>query len=402
MRVAVIGTQPNPLYGGTYTAAASVLEAVNSYTGGHTLTIYDGNYLASLTRKTQPRWMRAARGIAGAVGIRPLISPVVQRLREARQTGATGFEQTAAWDGHFRELGIDVVWFVGPGPGVGSIPYFTTVWDLGHRQQPYFPEVTYTVHPWDARERLYRRTLPRASKVITGTEVGKSQIVSFYGVAPENVVVVPLPTPPPSQESDGTPSPELRDKYQLEDDFLFYPAQFWAHKNHVNLLLALDLLKRKAGVEINLVLTGTDQGNLSYVREEVTALGLSSQVHILGFIPVADIQGLYREAVALVYPSFFGPDNLPPLEAFARGCPVVASRVPGAEEQLGDAALLFNPADPDDIADAIQRVVYRDPQLRVELIQRGQRLASTRTPQAYVAQICRLFDEFAPIRRCWA
>jgi glycosyltransferase involved in cell wall biosynthesis len=148
------------------------------------------------------------------------------------------------------------------------------------------------------------------------------------------------------------------------------------------------------------VLTGSDKGNLNHVSKTIAALGLTSQVHMLGFVPEADLRELYREAVSLTFPSFFGPDNIPPLEAFALGCPVVAAAVPGSEEQLGKGALLFDPADPADIARAIMNV-HRDLRLRAELVQRGKEIASARSPKAYVGQICHILDAFAPIRRCW-
>jgi glycosyltransferase involved in cell wall biosynthesis len=109
---------------------------------------------------------------------------------------------------------------------------------------------------------------------------------------------------------------------------------------------------------------------------------------------------LYRAAFALTYPSFFGPDNLPPLEAFARNCPVAAACVPGAEDQLENAALFFTPSDPADIARAIL-TLYRDRELRTDLTRRGRALVTERTPTAYVARICQILDDLASIRRCW-
>src|SRR5256885_13294906 len=61
----------------------------------------------------------------------------------------------------------------------------------------------------------------------------------------------------------------------------------------------------------------------------------ADQVEIRDFAARDEVLALYRTAAALVFPTFFGPDNLPPLEAFAAGCPVLASRVEGADEQLG-------------------------------------------------------------------
>ena len=91
------------------------------------------------------------------------------------------------------------------------------------------------------------------------------------------------------------------------------------------------------------MLTGSDQGNLGYVKRIVASLGLSPQVHILGFVPRADVDRLYRAAFALIYPSFFGPDNLPPLEAFARNCPVAAASVPAPRTKLRRLGLVFHP-----------------------------------------------------------
>lgn len=79
---------------------------------------------------------------------------------------------------------------------------------------------------------------------------------------------------------------------------------------------------------------------------------------------------LYKKAVAVVMPTFFGPSNIPPLEAFALGCPLAISDVPGISEQVEEAGLLFDPNDTDDIAEKIYRI-WTDENLRQELIKKG-------------------------------
>jgi glycosyltransferase involved in cell wall biosynthesis len=224
--------------------------------------------------------------------------------------------------------------------------------------------------------------------------------VQYYGVNPDNVSVVPFPVPSFPSEDQRICSCDIREKYEIRGDFLLYPAQFWPHKNHINLLIALDLLKRKRGLAIQMVFTGSDQGNAGHVLGQINELRLHDQVRMLGFVPREDLRALYSKAFALTFVSFFGPDNLPPLEAFALGCPVIASRVSGAEEQLGDAALLFNPTDPEDLAAAIFSISH-DHNLRARLIQNGKEIATRRTSQAYIEQVCNILDDFEPIRRCW-
>ena len=302
---------------------------------------------------------------------------------------------------NIRDHEIDVVWFTNPPGAVVSVPYIATVWDLAHRARPYFPEVSVTGWDWPAREQAYRTVLPRASFVLTGAEAGKTEIVRSYGVDPDNVIVIPLPVPdfdPPT----ATPAEDtsIRRKYGIHGDFIMYPAQFWPHKNHINLLLALAHLKQHHNLVLHAVFTGSDKGNIAHVQQCIYELGLANEAHILGFVPRADLVALYRSALALVFPSYFGPDNLPPLEAFSLGCPVIASRVHGAEEQLGKGALLFNPSNPADIATQIL-ALRSDQGLRRQLLDNGARIASERTPQAYVARILDLLDGFALMRHCW-
>lgn len=179
---------------------------------------------------------------------------------------------------------------------------------------------------------------------------------------------------------------------------MFYPAQLWPHKNHVALLLAVSILRKEYGLIFPVVFVGSDMGNLKYVHHVVDELDLSAQVHYLGFVPRKDLLGLYRNAFALACMTFFGPDNLPPLEAFALGCPVIASNI--CHEQLGDAALLVDPKDEKQIADAIKQL-YDDPTLRDTLVSRGLARASKWTAEDFVRSISSLIDEFEPIRRCW-
>ena len=139
--------------------------------------------------------------------------------------------------------------------------------------------------------------------------------------------------------------------------------------------------------------------NLKCVQRIALDLKLHDAVHFLGFVSLEGLVWLYRQALALTHVTFFGPDNLPPLEAFALGCPVIASRVEGAEEQLGNAALLVDPSDEMQIAEAI-RCVCHGANLRVELVTKGKKRAKLFTGKEYVEAILQLLDTLAPMVRC--
>ncbi|NMG10050.1 glycosyltransferase family 1 protein [Brasilonema sp. UFV-L1] len=296
--------------------------------------------------------------------------------------------------------GIDIIWHLRPDCITMELPYITTVWDLQHRMQPYFPEVSIKGE-WNTREQAYATMLKRASFIITGTEAGKMEVERLYQVPEERIRVIPFPTPRFTLSTTLDDDQQIFQKYNLPQNYLFYPAQFWSHKNHAGLLLAVKWLKDKYNLIFPVVFTGSDKGNKEYIRKMADELELSKQVHFLGFVSQEDLTALYRNAFALTFVTFFGPDNLPPLEAFALECPVIASKVSGAQEQLGNAALLVDPKEPEQIALAIKSL-WDDTVLRQTLVERGLIRASKWTGKDYVKGVFSLLDEFAAIRRCWS
>ena len=159
-------------------------------------------------------------------------------------------------------------------------------------------------------------------------------------------------------------------QFRLPPNYIFYPAQFWSHKNHVRILRAILHLKQKYNLRLPVVFAGSDQGNESYIRQLVQTLQLDDQVFFLCHVSRPALRALYQNAFVLCYPSFFGPLNLPPLEAFALGCPVIAADIPGAKQELGDAAMLVNPANEFEIAEALKSV-RSDSAKRESLTARG-------------------------------
>jgi glycosyltransferase involved in cell wall biosynthesis len=278
-------------------------------------------------------------------------------------------------------------------------PYVLTVYDLNHRHQPEFPDVSANGE-WFLREEFFSRAIPRAFRVIVDSEVGKEDVLRFYNMREDRVKVLPYLPAYTSAGSKPTNEQPVLKKYGLQPGYLFYPAQFWPHKNHIILLLALKQLRETHNISIKLALSGKDEGNLAYIQSMVKRFGLESQVFFLGFVPDKDMPVLYRNALTLVFPSFFGPTNIPPLEAFELGCPVIAADVRGVKAQLGDSALLVDPASAGQWAEAIFRL-YSYPKLCDDLIQRGRNRVNQWKSEDYVRGMIGIFDELQPILRCW-
>ena len=136
------------------------------------------------------------------------------------------------------------------------------------------------------------------------------------------------------------------------------------------------------------------------MREAANLLEVSDRVRFTGFVGDAEIAELYRASLALVMPTYFGPTNLPPLEAFSLGVPVIYSDKPGLRDQVGDAALLVDLNDPGALAAAIVRI-QDDPSLRDCLVTEGKRQLFKVTDEARLATLCKVLSDFRSRRICW-
>ena len=254
-----------------------------------------------------------------------------------------------------------------------KIPYIMPVHDLQHRLNPQFPEVSAN-GIWEEREYFFANCIPNAEMILADSETGREDILKFYPSDGKKVKV--LPYPPPNYLRRNYSAEELgkiREKYHLPQRFLFYPANFWPHKNHKLIIQALNHMKINHRLKISVVFVGSNParyGEFDKVWELASKYGLKDQVYYHGYVPNKDIGVLYKLAEALVMPTFFGPTNIPYLEAFAVGCPVIGSDIRGIREQIGDAGLLVDPNSTESLATAILKI-WNDAGFRETLIRKG-------------------------------
>lgn len=296
---------------------------------------------------------------------------------------------------------IEICWFISTNAELVHVPFVYTVWDLEHRKQPFFPEISQSGWDWQKRENHYQTFLPQAAYVITGTEHGKNEICQLFNIVEERIRVIPLPTPQWVDRYSDTNTNNMLPLHHSNDPILFYPAQFWPHKNHITLLKSLKILLEEYNLRFHICLSGFDMGNKSYVQEFANKTGLSSMISFPGFLSHDALAYLYKKAAMLVFPSLFGPDNLPPLEAFAFGCPVIAATLYASHQHYGDAVILVDSTDEHQLADAIARV-YRDSDLRKKLIANGYIFAAQWKTKDYINAVYRVLDDFQPYRYCWS
>ena len=388
--------------GGAFTFQQSILNVLKKYDGQHEFIVFSDDYEDVGQKKLNSmsasiKFLKLQRFVPESDEnfLTRLLFKIPRKIKRSKL--CAGFDN--ALNKAVIDNKIELMWFATPAFEFVTVPYIYTVWDLQHRLQSYFPEVSVTGWTFDAREKRYGSVIPRAAYVIIGNQEGKRELMEFYAMPEQRIKTIPMPVPGFAFDKSVN-SVDLK-TYNITKQFLFYPAQFWPHKNHVLILLALKILKEKYNLDFDVVFTGSDKGNLDYIKNKAQELDLVFQVHFLNFVPIEVLKTLYRNAFALVFPSFFGPDNIPPLEAFALGCPVISANFMGAEFQLADAALLFDPKNEFELVQMIKKL-HEDSELRQSLINKGELLVKNYTSEKYLEGIIQTINEFEPIRRCWS
>ncbi|QIK36955.1 glycosyltransferase family 4 protein [Caldichromatium japonicum] len=267
------------------------------------------------------------------------------------------------------------------------VPALGVVHDLMHRYESRFPEVS-AFGLYQRRERHYRRLCRHTRGVLVDSEVGRRQLIESYHPPPGRVHVLPY-VAPAYMQVEATPA-GFDERYRLPERFIFYPAQFWEHKNHVRLLEALAMLRPELP-DLHLVFVGSAKNAYRRVLETIDRHGLADRVKILGYVPDEDMPEFYRRALALIMPTFFGPTNIPPLEAMVAGCPMAISAIYGMPEQVGDAALLFDPGSVEGIAEAMRKLATDDA-LRRRLAAAGREHAGRWAQPQFGGRLAEIID----------
>jgi glycosyltransferase involved in cell wall biosynthesis len=212
----------------------------------------------------------------------------------------------------------------------------------------------------------------RSDRILTVSEASKRDILHFFRVPPEKVVVVYNAI----DEQFWVAPPEervarVRERYQLDHPFVLYVGNIKPHKNLVRLIEAFDELRRdRQDEDLKLLIIGDEISKLPALRRAVHKHKLHKQVRFLGYLPDDTLAILYRLASVFAFPSLYEGFGLPPLEAMASGTPVVTSNVSSLPEVTGGAAVLVDPYDVDSIADGLRRVLT-DPHLAAEMRRKG-------------------------------
>ena len=241
----------------------------------------------------------------------------------------------------------------------------TSIHDLMHRYEHKFKE--YNFLEKIRRDHKYGNICKYSDKILVDSPIGKKHVIESYNVNPNKVFEFNFEIP---EYLKLKKKKNIFKKYSLpKNNFIFYPAQFWEHKNHVNLIKAFKLVREKI-LNINLVFVGVEKNNLDNINYLIKKNKLENCIFILGYIENEDVYSFYKSASLMCYVSYCGPTNIPPLEAMYLGCPLICSNKYGMPNQVKNGALLVNPVSPKDISKKILKILLNN-SIRKKIVENG-------------------------------
>lgn len=256
-------------------------------------------------------------------------------------------------------------------PYFASCPVVVTLHDL-------IP-ITHPETETRAAQLYWRLQIPiaarRASFIITDSEHARREIVAMFGIPDRQIAVTPLGYPP---AMDASPEPiraaDVRRRYGLPDSYILYVGTIQPRKNLDMLIEAYATLRSEGSTQQKLVIVGRKGWLFESLFARIASLGLEDDIVFTGFVPDEELSDLYDGASLFVYLSLFEGFGLPPLEAMARGIPVVTSNTTSLPEVVGEAGITVSPRSLDEIVEAM-RCILTDDALAEKLRQAGKQRA---------------------------
>jgi len=260
---------------------------------------------------------------------------------------------------------VDVLHVQFTAPPFSPCPVVVSIHDLSFEHLP-------KTFKWRSRKQLritVRRSAREAAQVIALSEHARRDIIATYHLSPEKVCVIPLAASARfSPVTDEEELQRVRQTYGIEGDYILSVGAIQPRKNLSRLVAAYSRLRR-ARPEVKLpklVLVGKCAWLYDETLRTIKELEISNSAILTGYVPEADLPALYSGALCFVYPSYFEGFGLPPLEAMRCGAPVIVGDKTSLPEVVGNAGVLVDPFEVEDIASAIQKVIS-DSDLRAQL-----------------------------------
>ena len=300
--------------------------------------------------------------------------PTIRRLKKY-------FFFSNKFENLLKKFNIDLVYFTGPSQYslyLENTDFIITIPDLSHREDLEFPEWTKSSE-FQRRDEIISKSTVKAIAVITNANIIKDKISSIYSVEKNRIYVINhRPSLGVSKYRNYEPKlfEELKKKYDLPKKYIFYPAMYLPHKNHKYIIDVIRILNNEFNIEMSAVFCGSDKGYLNKIKNYSKETGQQQNSFFLDFVEDKYLPYLYLNSVALTMPTFSGPTNIPPWEAFMLNVPVLYSDIHNVKEVYKEAVLYIDPFKPMTMVNGLKEILSNE-NTKKKLLLNGKKILET-------------------------
>jgi glycosyltransferase involved in cell wall biosynthesis len=283
-----------------------------------------------------------------------------------------------------RDLNADLLFcpFTAPTYFELNIPTVCIIYDLQYKTYPEFFAPEDVAH----RGRTFAEAARRSTLLAAISDYSRDVAIAEGKLDPTRIKTIHLHISRHSLRNAARDETILGRLQLVTGKYLIYPANFWKHKNHEMLLTAFGIARRCGLAEdIRLVCTGAPGARQQWLKQAAQGLGLEKHILFPGYLANAELLALVTSSAGIIFPSLYEGFGLPVIEAMATSVPVACSNVTSLPEVAGEAAILFDPRIPDEIAQAMISLAH-DKELTARLVRTGEARAASFSDSRLMAE----------------
>jgi len=293
---------------------------------------------------------------------------------------------------------IDLIIFTGPSQYslyLEETDFIITIPDIGHLENNEFPEWAKNGE-FDRREKILVNS-KKAFLILTNAKIIAKKLIDKYNYEDSRVKVISQTVPVGLKNLDTNIDFK---SFNLPENYIFYPAMYLPHKNHKYVIDTIKQLKINNQLKIGAVFCGDDKGYLNNLKSYVNKLGLKQEICFFDFVSYEQLAYLYKNSYALIMPTFSGPTNIPPWEAFYFKKPVFYSNIFNIDKEYKDSVIYIDPFDEKTLIDGLI-MLSENPTLYQDLCARGNKMIAENEFDNQITALVNEIKKLEKIKNSW-
>jgi len=301
----------------------------------------------------------------------------------------------------------DLIIFLAPSPMsryCREISFISNIWDTDHKKNSQFPEHN-SNFTFENREKLYKEIIFRAFKIIVSHKSNKIDLINFYNSSEKNIIIqnfIPILPSFFMNKNNENYFSKLSDGFHLPKNkkIIFYPAQFWPHKNHKYIIDTAEILKKNNDDRFYFVFCGGNKGTYDYLKKIIAQKNLNNYFKMLTFLSDDEVISLYLKCNAVVMPTLGGPTNLPIYESFFFKKIIFYTKDLIINDKINDHLININTLSPKDFVNKLE-ICFNDSKIKEITDKNYEYYFEVCNENSFKENYTMIIDEFSELLKRW-